>query len=170
MEADSTGPQFLNGQCCFHPSIKGTLQIRVKEDGKAQNTPGDTHFHAHTHVHDENHLDSPWRDTTSASDSLATEIHCSCDCLCFSFDKDASEVWKQDHSTSLVRVTACSLPGMATFISSGKSHFRVTSVQDPTPLISYHADTWTPTSKNLSSHTHEVRASVIMKTSDVTSS
>ncbi|XP_056900000.1 interferon regulatory factor 2-like isoform X2 [Takifugu flavidus] len=84
--------------------------------------------------------------------------------------KDVSDVWKQDHGTSLVTVATCSLPGMATFISSGKSHFRVTSMQDPTPLISYHADTWMPTYKNLSSHTHEVRASVIMKTSDVTSS
>lgn len=58
---------------------------------------------------------------------------------------------------------------MATFINSGKSHFKVTSMQDPSPLISYHADTWTPAYKNLASHTHEMRASVIMKTSDITS-
>lgn len=41
-------------------------------------------------------------------------------------------------------------------------------MQDPTPPISYHADNWIPAYKNLASH--EVRASVIMKTSDVTSS
>lgn len=102
--------------------------------------------------------------------SLLFRITAVSDWICFPFDKDLCDVWKQDHGTSLVRVTACSLPGMATFINSGKSHIKVTSMQDPKPLISYHADTWTPACKNLASHTHEVRASVIMKTSDVTSS
>lgn len=65
---------------------------------------------------------------------------------------------------------------MATFVSAGKPNFRVTSTRDPDPLISYHTDDWTPAYNQDSlvsataAHTHEMRASVIMKTSDVTPS
>uniref|UniRef100_A0A3Q0SRX4 Interferon regulatory factor n=1 Tax=Amphilophus citrinellus TaxID=61819 RepID=A0A3Q0SRX4_AMPCI len=85
-------------------------------------------------------------------------------------------VWRRDYSTSVLRIPPCSLPGMATFVSPSKPNFRVTSTRDPAPLISYHTDGWTPTHNQNSlgstpaSHTHEMRASVIMKTSDVTSS
>nr|AHB59736.1 interferon regulatory factor 2 [Miichthys miiuy] len=87
--------------------------------------------------------------------------------------KDA--VWRQG-STSVLRVPSCSLPGMATFVTANKANFRVTSTRDPAPLISYHSDGWAPAYNQNSitsaaaSHTHEMRASVIMKTSDVTSS
>ncbi|XP_044060126.1 interferon regulatory factor 2-like isoform X5 [Siniperca chuatsi] len=87
-----------------------------------------------------------------------------------------SAVWRRDYNTSVLRVPTCSLPGMATFVSANKPNFRVTSTRDPAPLISYHTDGWTPAySQNslvsaAASHTHEMRASVIMKTSDVTSS
>lgn len=87
-----------------------------------------------------------------------------------------STIWRRDSSKSVLRVPSCSLPGMATFVSAGKPNFRVTSTRDPAPLISYHTDGWTPAySQNslasaATSHTHEMRASVIMKTSDVTSS
>lgn len=85
-------------------------------------------------------------------------------------------VWRRDSSKSVLRVPTCSLPGMATFVSAGKPNFRVTSTRDPAPLISYHTEGWTPAYGQNSlvsaatSHTHEMRASVIMKTSDVTSS
>lgn len=124
-------------------------------------TQGTPAFHPHVRLHYYNH---------SVSFFKKMRLPAVSDWFFFLFDKDASDVWKQDHGTSLVRVTACSLPSMATFINSGKSNFKVTSLQDPSPLISYHADTWTPVYKNLESHTHEVRASVIMKTSDVTTS
>uniref|UniRef100_A0A671VHN3 Interferon regulatory factor n=1 Tax=Sparus aurata TaxID=8175 RepID=A0A671VHN3_SPAAU len=87
-----------------------------------------------------------------------------------------AEVWRRDYSTSVLRVPTCSLPSMATFVTANKPNFRVTSTRDPAPLISYHTDGWTPAySQNsmvstATSHTHEMRASVIMKTSDVTSS
>uniref|UniRef100_A0A096MAR0 Interferon regulatory factor n=1 Tax=Poecilia formosa TaxID=48698 RepID=A0A096MAR0_POEFO len=74
------------------------------------------------------------------------------------------------------RIPPCSLPGMASFVNPSKPNFRVTSLKDPTPLISYHIDSWTPAcgqnshTPPSSSHAHEVRASVIRKTSDVTSS
>lgn len=94
---------------------------------------------------------------------------------CFNL-KGVAEVWRRDYSTSVLRVPTCSLPSMATFVTANKPNFRVTSTRDPAPLISYHTDGWTPAySQNsmvstATSHTHEMRASVIMKTSDVTSS
>lgn len=87
-----------------------------------------------------------------------------------------SAAWMQDYSKSVLRVPTCTLPGMATFVSTSKPNFRVTSTRDPNPLISYPTDGWTPAySQNsllspTTSHSHEMRASVIMKTSDVTSS
>ncbi|XP_029918090.1 interferon regulatory factor 2 isoform X2 [Myripristis murdjan] len=90
----------------------------------------------------------------------------------------ASGVWRSRYSSSVLRVPSCALPGMATFVTAAKPNFRVTSTRDPTPLISYHTDGWTSgygqNSQLLvpagTSHAHEMRASVIMKTSDVTSS
>nr|UNH56798.1 interferon regulatory factor 2 [Mastacembelus armatus] len=87
-----------------------------------------------------------------------------------------SAVWRQDHTKAVLRVPTCSLPSMATFVGTNKPNFRVTSTRDPAPLISYHSDSWTPAYGQNSlvssapSQTHEMRASVIMKTSDVTSS
>ncbi|KAM4621177.1 interferon regulatory factor 2 isoform 2-T2 [Polymixia lowei] len=84
-----------------------------------------------------------------------------------------SGVWKRNYSSSVLRVPSYSLPGMATFVTANKPNFRITSTRDPDPLISYHADTWATSyiqnSQPLVS-TGEMRASVIMKTSDVTSS
>ncbi|XP_034546619.1 interferon regulatory factor 2 [Notolabrus celidotus] len=83
---------------------------------------------------------------------------------------------RRDYNTSVLRVPSYSLPGMATFVTGSKPNFRVTSTRDPAPLISYHTEGWMPAySPNslmsaTSSHTHEMRASVIMKTSDITSS
>lgn len=90
------------------------------------------------------------------------------------FEQGISAVWKRDYATSVLRVPAGSLPGMATFVGAGKPNFRVTSTRDPDPLISYHDD-WTGYNQNslaseAAGSTHEMRASVIMKTSDVTSS
>lgn len=79
--------------------------------------------------------------------------------------------WRQQ--SSVLRVPACSLPSMSTFVSSGKPNFRVTSTRDPAPLISYHSNGWspaTPTHPPARSPAHEKRASVIVKTSDLTSS
>ncbi|KAM6952794.1 interferon regulatory factor 2 isoform 3-T3 [Lycodopsis pacificus] len=83
-----------------------------------------------------------------------------------------STVWRPDYNTSVLRVPTCSLPGMDSFVSASKPNFRVTSTRDPTPLISYHTDGWTPDygQNSLASASHEMRASVIMKTSDVTPS
>uniref|UniRef100_A0A3B3UXU6 Interferon regulatory factor n=1 Tax=Poecilia latipinna TaxID=48699 RepID=A0A3B3UXU6_9TELE len=89
--------------------------------------------------------------------------------------KALGPTWKREYP-SVLRIPPCSLPGMASFVNPSKPNFRVTSLKDPTPLISYHIDSWTPAcSQNShtppsSSHAHEVRASVIRKTSDVTSS
>uniref|UniRef100_A0AAQ4PH03 Interferon regulatory factor n=1 Tax=Gasterosteus aculeatus aculeatus TaxID=481459 RepID=A0AAQ4PH03_GASAC len=88
---------------------------------------------------------------------------------------DVGVGWRRDYNTPVLRVPTCSLPGMASFVSASKPNFRVTSTRDPTPLISYHTDGWTPSYGGNSpaspaSHTHEMRASVIMKTSDVTPS
>lgn len=90
------------------------------------------------------------------------------------FEQGISAVWKRDYATSVLRVPAGSLPSMATFVGTGKPNFRVTSTRDPDPLISYHDD-WTAYNQNslaseAAGSTHEMRASVIMKTSDVTSS
>lgn len=85
-------------------------------------------------------------------------------------------IWRRGYNTAVLRVAPCSLPGMATFVSTNKPNFRVTSTRDPDPLISYHTDAWTAAYDQNShaslatSHNHEMRASVIMKTSDVTSS
>ncbi|KAM9850169.1 interferon regulatory factor 2 isoform 1-T2 [Aulostomus maculatus] len=121
--------------------------------------------------------------TVSSSHSYPLQISPVSSCCGSDTDSDTentkegvSTVWRRDYSTSVLRVPACSLPGMATFVSGNKPNFRVTSTQDPAPLISYHTDGWLPAySQNsvtsaTSSHTHEMRASVIMKTSDVTSS
>ncbi|XP_035505316.1 interferon regulatory factor 2 isoform X3 [Scophthalmus maximus] len=87
-----------------------------------------------------------------------------------------SAVWRRDYSTSVLRVPSCSLPGMATFVSANRPNFRITSTRDPAPLISYHSDCWTQDyaqdslASTAASHVHEMRASVIRKTSDVTSS
>ncbi|XP_017278649.1 interferon regulatory factor 2 isoform X1 [Kryptolebias marmoratus] len=84
-----------------------------------------------------------------------------------------SSAWKHDYNTVL-RIPSGSLPGMATFVTPSKPNFRVTSMKDPTPLISYNVDSWTPTYNQNTlvspASSHEMRASVIRKTSDVTSS
>ncbi|XP_033829880.1 interferon regulatory factor 2 isoform X2 [Periophthalmus magnuspinnatus] len=82
--------------------------------------------------------------------------------------------WRPNYSSPFLRVP-CSLPSMSTFVSANKPNFRVTSTRDPAPLISYNTDTWTSPfhARPLampSASGHENRASVIRKTSDVTSS
>ncbi|KAM7388988.1 hypothetical protein PAMP_022989 [Pampus punctatissimus] len=119
--------------------------------------------------------------TVSSSHSYPLQISPVSSCCGSDTDSDTedtkqgvSAVWR--HNTSVLRVPKCSLPSMATFVSTNKQNFRVTSTRDPAPLISYHNNDWMPAySQNsivspASGHTHEMRASVIMKTSDVTSS
>ncbi|XP_042349267.1 interferon regulatory factor 2 [Plectropomus leopardus] len=121
--------------------------------------------------------------TVSSSHSYPLQISPVSSCCGSDTDSDTedtregvSTVWRRGYSTSVLRVPSCSLPGMATFVSTSKPNFRVTSTRDPAPLISYHTDGWMPAySQNslasaATSHTHEMRASVIMKTSDVTPS
>ncbi|XP_037117109.1 interferon regulatory factor 2-like isoform X1 [Syngnathus acus] len=90
--------------------------------------------------------------------------------------QSVNPAWRRDHSRSVLKVSPSSLPGMATFVRGSKPRCRITTTRDPNPLISYHSDGWpTPYSQNsltssIPSHTHEMRASVIRKTSDVTSS
>ncbi|XP_037635619.1 interferon regulatory factor 2 isoform X1 [Sebastes umbrosus] len=118
--------------------------------------------------------------TVSSSHSYPLQISPVSSCCGSDTDSDTEDTkegdWRRDYNTSVLRVPTCSLPGMATFVTASKPNFRVTSTRDPTPLISYHTDGWTPAySQNslmdaATSHTHEMRASVIMKTSDVTTS
>eukprot|EP00064_Thunnus_orientalis_P012746 superscaffoldBa00001993_g12781 len=119
--------------------------------------------------------------TVSSSHSYPLQISPVSSCCGSDTDSDTEDtkqgaVWRRDYNTPVLRVPSCSLPGMATFVTANKPNFRVTSTRDPAPLISYHADSWVPAYNQNSlaspatSHTHEMRASVIMKTSDVTSS
>ncbi|KAM4555084.1 interferon regulatory factor 2 isoform 1-T1 [Odontesthes bonariensis] len=121
--------------------------------------------------------------TVSSSHSYPLQISPVSSCCGTDTDSDIEDTkegvgaaWKRDYSSSVLRIPACSLPSMATFVSPSKPNFRVTSTRDPTPLISYHINGWMPAYSqnsmvsNASSHNHEVRASVIRKTSDVTSS
>ncbi|XP_051277082.1 interferon regulatory factor 2 [Dicentrarchus labrax] len=121
--------------------------------------------------------------TVSSSHSYPLQISPVSSCCASETDSDTedtkegvSAVLRRDYSSSVLRVPTFPLPGMATFVTASKPNFRVTSTRDPAPLISYHTDGWTPAySQNslesaAASHTHEMRASVIMKTSDVTSS
>ncbi|MGH0153275.1 UNVERIFIED_CONTAM: hypothetical protein FKN15_027512 [Acipenser sinensis] len=75
----------------------------------------------------------------------------------------------------------CQLPSMATFVTSGKTNFRVTSNREESPLIAYQSTppwanlpaSFLPPPAHNSTVTkagHETRASVIMKTSDVSKS
>ncbi|MBN3278626.1 IRF2 factor, partial [Polyodon spathula] len=75
----------------------------------------------------------------------------------------------------------CQLPSMATFVTSGKTNFKVTSNREESPLIAYKSTPpWPnlptilpPPPAHISTVTragHETRASVIMKTSDVSKS
>uniref|UniRef100_A0A665UMM7 Interferon regulatory factor n=1 Tax=Echeneis naucrates TaxID=173247 RepID=A0A665UMM7_ECHNA len=115
--------------------------------------------------------------TVSSSHSYPLQISpvSSC-CGEISHKHGVSAAWRRDYNTVLRVPLQGSLPSMATFVNPNKPNFRVTSTRDPAPLISYHSDGWTPahTQDSLmsapSSHTHEMRASVIMKTSDITSS
>lgn len=91
--------------------------------------------------------------------------------------KCVGALYRPEYSSVLRVPSTCSLPGMSTFVNNNKPNFRVTSTRDPAPLISYHSNGWTPTfascapgTPSAPSHAHEKRASVIMKTSDVTSS
>lgn len=63
---------------------------------------------------------------------------------------------------------------MATFVGGAKPNFRVTCTREAEPLVSYSSDGWTllysHSSEAASGGAHEPRASVIRKTSDVTSS
>ncbi|XP_020490026.1 interferon regulatory factor 2 isoform X1 [Labrus bergylta] len=118
--------------------------------------------------------------TVSSSHSYPLQISPVSSCCGSDTDSDTedtkegvSAVWRRDYSTSVLRVPSYPLPSMATFVSGSKPNFRVTSTRDPSPLISYHTDGWMPAysqNSETSSHTHEMRASVIMKTSDITSS
>ncbi|XP_072296091.1 interferon regulatory factor 2 isoform X2 [Eucyclogobius newberryi] len=90
----------------------------------------------------------------------------------------AGALLRPQYASSVLRVPSCSLPGMSTFVNANKQNFRVTSTRDPQPLISYHTDPWTPAfppgalamPAGPPGHAHEMRASVIRKTSDVTTS
>lgn len=63
---------------------------------------------------------------------------------------------------------------MATFVGGVRPNFRVTCTREPHPLISYGSDSWTllcnHNSEVANGGANEPRASVIRKTSDVTSS
>ncbi|XP_068596085.1 interferon regulatory factor 2-like [Brachionichthys hirsutus] len=116
--------------------------------------------------------------TVSSSHSYPLQISpVSSGCDTDSDTEDTKEgvgaVWRRDYSPSVLRVPMCSLPGMATFVSASKHNFRVTSIRDPSPLISYSED-WAPAysqdSIGSAANSHEMRASVIVKTSDATSS
>uniref|UniRef100_A0A8C5CEP6 Interferon regulatory factor 2b n=1 Tax=Gadus morhua TaxID=8049 RepID=A0A8C5CEP6_GADMO len=82
-----------------------------------------------------------------------------------------SGAWMRNYSTSILRMPSGPLPGMSSFMAN-KPSLRITTIQDPNPLISYRADKWTTRYVKSKPGTtgHEVRASVIMKTSDVNSS
>ncbi|XP_034038239.1 interferon regulatory factor 2 [Thalassophryne amazonica] len=123
--------------------------------------------------------------TVSSSHSYPLQISPVSSCCGSDTDSDtddakegASAVWRRNYPSSVLRVPTCSLPGMATFVNASKPNFRVTSTRDPAPIISYHSEVWVPgyspdsqlLPSPIASHTHEMRASVIMKTSDVTSS
>uniref|UniRef100_A0A672FE37 Interferon regulatory factor n=1 Tax=Salarias fasciatus TaxID=181472 RepID=A0A672FE37_SALFA len=125
--------------------------------------------------------------TVSSSHSYPLQISPVSSCCGSETDSDTEEIkegigaaWRRSYSTTVLRIPSCSLPSMATFVSPSKPNFRVTSTRDPAPLISYHGGDWTPQNSLVSSaggggggahgHGHEARASVIMKTSDVTSS
>ncbi|KAM4732752.1 interferon regulatory factor 2 isoform 2-T3 [Anableps anableps] len=120
--------------------------------------------------------------TVSSSHSYPLQISPVSSCCGSDTESDTEDnkealgpTWKRD-CPSVLRIPPCSLPGMASFVNPSKPNFRVTSLKDPAPLISYHIDGWTPVygqnshTSPSSSHAHEVRASVIRKTSDVTSS
>ncbi|KAG5848326.1 hypothetical protein ANANG_G00097300 [Anguilla anguilla] len=89
---------------------------------------------------------------------------------------------RPQYSRSVLKMPACPLPGMATFVTSGKKNFKVTSSREVSPLIAYDSTPWGPlfssvspppiptTSARAPAPAHENRASVIMKTSDVSSS
>ncbi|MBN3301783.1 IRF2 factor, partial [Amia calva] len=69
------------------------------------------------------------------------------------------------------------LPSMATFVTSGKTNFKVTSSREEAPLIAYSSTPWAALSQAIppslpsgTSNRPETRASVIMKTSDVSKS
>ncbi|XP_034399101.1 interferon regulatory factor 2 isoform X1 [Cyclopterus lumpus] len=119
--------------------------------------------------------------TVSSSHSYPLQISPVSSCGGSDTDSDTEDtkdvsVWGRDYNTSVLRLPTCPLPGMASFVSASKPNFRVTSTRDPAPLISYHTDGWLPDygqnslASAAASHTHEMRASVIMKTSDVTPS
>nr|XP_043896913.1 interferon regulatory factor 2 isoform X2 [Solea senegalensis] len=119
--------------------------------------------------------------TVSSSHSYPLQISPVSSCYGSDTDSDNEDSkervgagWRRNYSASVLKVPTCSLPGMDTFVSSNKPNFRVTSTRDPDPLISYHTEGWTPThnqdSLASSVSSHEMRASVIMKTSDVASS
>ncbi|XP_071212358.1 interferon regulatory factor 2-like isoform X2 [Salvelinus alpinus] len=91
-------------------------------------------------------------------------------------------LWGSRLASSVLRVPSCSLPSMATFVTTGKvTNFKVTSTRDPMPLISYNNSPWkrdmpaaqhTPSEQASSSQASaaETRASVIVKTSDISKS
>ncbi|XP_041929533.1 interferon regulatory factor 2 isoform X2 [Alosa sapidissima] len=95
-------------------------------------------------------------------------------------EEDSKEaLWHPLHKVPMRKPTI-SLPGMATFVSSSKTPFSVTISQDPLPLVSTGVGPWLiPASQPsampgpsglASTSVHETRASVIMKTSDVSKS
>ncbi|XP_076025872.1 interferon regulatory factor 2 [Genypterus blacodes] len=123
--------------------------------------------------------------TVSSSHSYPLQISPVSSCCDSETDSDTEDtkegvavVWRRNYSSSVLRVPTCALPGMATFVTTAKPNFRVTSMRDPAPLISYQAEGWTPgcspnsqlLASAAASHAHEMRASVIMKTSDVSPS
>ncbi|XP_056457100.1 interferon regulatory factor 2-like [Gadus chalcogrammus] len=101
--------------------------------------------------------------TDSDTDSLNSETE--------DAGEGVSGAWMRNYSTSILRMPSGPLPGMSSFMAN-KPNLRITTIQDPNPLISYRADKWTTRYVKSKPGTtgHEVRASVIMKTSDVNSS
>ncbi|XP_028657953.1 interferon regulatory factor 2 [Erpetoichthys calabaricus] len=76
--------------------------------------------------------------------------------------------------------STCQLPSMATFVTTGKTNFKVISSREESPLIAYSSTPWTALSETIPQQAalsssvnrpgHETRASVIMKTSDISKS
>ncbi|XP_030650312.1 interferon regulatory factor 2 [Chanos chanos] len=89
-------------------------------------------------------------------------------------------IWNAKQHPLNMKLPTCSLPGMSTFVNQTKTNFKITAIPDSEPrAVPYAAATWTQLPRQLPSQSpgpsgkpvaSETRASVIMKTSDVSKS
>lgn len=167
--ADSTvvaEPSCASGRCCLNeqliindlPDVCQTIEVTTEDEEQS--------------VSSSHHYPLQISPASSNGESDTESIHSDDDTKKSFHVSGFRSKRKLQFSSSVLKMPTCPLPGMATFVTAGKKNFKVTSSREDSPLIAYNSTHWGPLFPTTSTRSpvHENRASVIMKTSDISTS